>query len=264
MKSLIPLFLAAALPAQTPIVRVMNNSSHPYEGVKRVYLNTRPPHDGGWLMDTFSPGGYLGSFTVPVAVYSVGNLTFDGKYAIDIYLKLNAGEVKDLNLWTMAPVTVPVPQLPVDLASYFQGLPVCNRAYLMPMKIVTGYNVVNEQVHNGAGYTALLGANVNAAFSVLMELTWYPFHEGWLQSTVKIRFHMDYVTPPEGINMGWKGALVMPYGGVNGRLIPGGSRFIPGDEVEVPVTVVWWNRVPQNKTQYAINDINYLVLTAIQ
>jgi len=264
MKSLIPLFLAATLPAQIPIVKVMNQSSQPYEGVKRVYLNRKPPYDSGWLMDTFTPGGYLGSFRVPVAVYSVGNITPDNKIAVDVYLKLNAGEVRDLNFWTMQPVNVPIPQLPPDLGTYFNGLPVCNGVYLMPMQIVTGYNVINGQAHNGAGYTALVGANINAALTVTMELTWYPFNEGWLQALVKVRSVANYVAPANGINIGWNGASVIPYGGTTGLLIPPGRRFTIGEEVEVPVTVVWWNRVPPNKSQYAISDINYLVLTRTQ
>lgn len=264
MKTLIPLLLAATLPAQIPLIRVMNQSSQPYEGVKRVYLNRKPPHDGGWLMDSFSPGGYLGSFRVPVAVYSVANITYDNKIAVDIYVKLNAGEVRDLNLWTMDPVSVPVPQLPPDLGTYFQGLPICNGVYLMPMQIVTGYNVINGQSHNGAGYTAIVGANINAALTTTMELTWYPFNEGWLQATVKIRANLSYVVPQGGITIGWPGATVMPLGGVTGLLIPEGRRITRGEEIEIPVTIVWWNRVPANKSQYAISDINYLVLTRTQ
>jgi hypothetical protein len=264
ISKLIPLFLAATLPAQIPTVLVMNQSSQPYEGVKRVYLHRKPPHDGGWLLDRFTPGGYLGSFYVPIAVYSVANITPDNKIAVDVYLKLNAGEVRQLNFWTMDPVNVPVPQLPPDLGSYFQGLPVCNGAYLMPLEIVTGYNVINGQSHNGAGYTARVGANINSALTATMDITWYPFNEGWLQALVKIRSNANYVVPPGGVTMSWPGALVMPYQGSTGVLIPEGRRLTIGEEVEIPVTIVWWQRIPANKTQYALTDINYLVLTRVQ
>ena len=264
MKIFNSLLFCGSLLAQSPDVLLTNNSSLPYEGIVRVYMDTRPPFDGGWHMSMFGPGGMTGMFTVPTTIYSVGHVNPQGKWSVDLWVKLSANEQRLVDLDTMGRVVMPVPILPEDLLSYFGGVPTINSVMMLPMDIMIGANNTPEQKHTGAGFTVILGANVNQNVMATMEITWYPYNYGWMRGFVTLRSTKDYTVPKGGITMKWKGASVFPLNRPPEVLLPANYQLIGGQEVQIPVTIAWFDRIPNYRADSAWIDVNHLVTAVVQ
>lgn len=264
MMKIFNLLFCGSLLAQSPDVLLTNNSSLPYEGIVRVYMDTRPPHDGGWRLSTFGPGGMTGMFVVPTTIYNVGHINPEGKWSVDLWVKLSANEQRLVDLDTMGPVIMPVPVLPQDLLAQFGGVPTINNVMMMPMDIMIGANNGPDQKHTGAGFTVILGANVNQQITATMEITWYPYNYGWMRGFVNIRSSQDYTVPKGGLTMKWKGASVFPLNRPPEVLLPANYQLTGGQEVQIPVTITWFDRIPNYRANAAWIDVNHLVTAVVQ
>jgi hypothetical protein len=257
------LLFCGSLLAQSPNVLVTNNSSLPYDGIVRVLLPTRPIYDGGWNFTLAGPGGMTGMFPVVNTIYSVGHQTIDGKWSVDLHVKLSAWEQRLVDLDSMDRVISPVPVLPNNLLAAFGGLPVINNITIPPVNVITGANNITNQKHTGLGFTALLAENINSNLAATVEITWYPYNYGWMRGLVTLKSTQDYLVPKGGITMRWKGASVFPLNRPPEILLPVNYQLTGGVEVQIPITVAWLDRVPNNRADSAWIDVNHLV-TAVQ
>ena len=264
MLKIFNLLFCGSLLAQSPDVLLTNNSSLPYEGIVRVFMETRPPFDGGLQLSTFGPGGMTGMFMVPTTIYSVGHINDKGLWSVDMYVKLSANEQRVVNLNTMSPVSIPVPVLPDNLGTYFGGLPTINDVYMMPSNIMIGANNTPAQLHSGAGFTALLAANVTDNIAATCEVTWYPYNYGWMRGVVTLQILRDHVTPATGLRIRWKPGTILPLNRQPEMLLPPNLYVSGGQEIKIPVTIVWWNSIPNNRANSAWIDANHLVTAEVQ
>jgi hypothetical protein len=256
--------LSASVMAQSPDVVLTNNSSFPYEGMVRVHMPTRPIHDGGWHLTMFGPGGMTGMFLAPTTIYSVGHVTTNGIWSIDMYVKLSANEQRTVDLDTMDPVHIPVPTLPDDLVNQFGGLPHIDNVMLMPVGLVRGMNNHPLQFHTGAGFTAIMSARVSPVLDASMEMTYYPYNPGWVKANVKLKALKDYTTPVGGLKIKWFPTVIFPLNRPMGLLLPQNYTITRGQELDIPVTVVWWDRIPNSRANHVMVDINHLVTAVVQ
>jgi hypothetical protein len=251
--------LAFTTVASAQSITLINNSPTPYEGYKRIYLNTPPPYLSGWKVESFGSISMTGMYNLPVLTYSIANLSQNG-WAVDLFVRLNASELRVVDLSTLDVVVQPVPVLPADLGNYFTGLPSCNGTTLWPMELVLGYFNLPTQIHDGAGHTSVLAANINSNLAARLTMTWYANQPGWCQAEMRVRAYNDYMTPNTGINLSWTGASIMRYNGPMGEIVPPNTKLVRGQERKVPLTIVWWNNIPNWQSNSAMADVNYQVI----
>lgn len=205
------LLLAASATAQT--VRVSNLSSHSWHGWVRTTLTTPPPYSAGWTVSSFD------------VVWVVGEQVNEGEWPLDIRLSLLPGQVRDVALPPMAPVTRPLPRLPLEPVAGWGGMPKLNDSYFH----WSDFSV------DGAGVRWKCHAS-HQVWHATMEFVWYPETQGFLEAVVRIRA-ADFAHP--ALQYSLATPLVLSWGTHSELLLPQGHAQAHGDTVEIAATPTW-------------------------
>lgn len=251
MIKLLLTLLALSVPLCAQIVTVVNHSNTRYEGWIRTSVAQRPPHLTGWLLNQNN------EFQLS---YAVGHLDDEGLWAVDLRVAMMPNERRTVDLATLRPVSRVVPQLPQDISNYFQGMPHVNGVQLIPTRVVFGRGNVHPQWHDGAGFTSHISAFINDDLMVKFIVTWYPDQPGWCRGRVVVSPIRSHRIAANGLNMSWGNAFIIPYNGAIGQLLPPSHQLIAGVDLEVFVTVAWWDRVPASSIESFIADAQYQVI----
>lgn len=235
--ALLALLGCASLPAQ--VVRLVNQSLHPFQGWKRVLLTALPPHPAGWDRE-------------PFLVYQVGRQVAPGLHAVDIRVSLEPGAERVVDLAALDPVVRSAPQLPPDPLAYFGGMPMIGGR---PMSLVgvlfppgQGPGPGVPQFHDGAGFTALFRAMLDNTFTAELKVTWYPGQPAWCEAELEVRANLPLgqagpVAVMNGMRLQWGNAVVFVTGGSPWLPLPAGTTFAPGQSITIPLTLVWLTHV---------------------
>ena len=216
MKTLIPLFLAATLPAQ--LILVTNNGPHTFKGLVRAEVDFDPPSRSGFtllncgLCTTVNPTSYI-----------VGDGE-DGRYPIDIDCLVLPYSTTYIDMAAFTSCTRPMPWMRDDPTTLWGGMPLLNGDPFQWQFIKP----------DAEGYRIRCTAYVDVTFAVVLDFIYRPTQMSYQYGDAKIiNLGPSVITsPPTGLNLvwgsGWPYVLAYP-----------NTVFNHGEPVVVPFTMVW-------------------------
>jgi len=159
-------------------------------------------------------------------VWVVGQQVNEGEWPLDIRLSLPAGQVRDVSLPPMAPVTRPLPRLPLEPVAGWGGMPKLNDSYFH----------WSDYAVDGAGVRWKCHASHAQVWHATLEFVWYPETQGFAQATVSIRA-ADFAHP--ALQYSLAQPLVLVWGTYSELVLPAGYAASHGDIVQVATTPTW-------------------------
>ncbi len=232
-RSLLALLLLGCL-ANAQIVQVANRSAVAFEGWKRTVVDVRPPAAAGARGDLR---------------YVLGRRTGLDTWAVDLHLKLAAGEQQTLDLSTF-PATPVAPVLaPADPAHYFGGA--CR---------VGGVALAIAAVAiDGAAVSGHLQGRIAPMLHVDVWTMWYPDQPGMMTGEAVVTCSNGSIpdlgaTIDKPLHLAFGDAVVDVAGAGRGApLVPAGTAFSDGQARAVPFVLGWPRHLadPRAQVQHA-------------
>lgn len=225
MKTLIPLFLAAGLTAQsTQNILVTNTGPNLFRGLVRTEIDFDPPARSG-----FTPLNCGLCISINPTSYIVGDFD-DGKWPIDIECTVPAYSTIIVDLAAFLSCTRPLPWMRDDPTALWGGMPTVNNT---PFQ----WQFMGIE---GEGYRIRCTAYVDVTYAVVLDFIYRPTQMSYQYGDAKIiNFGPSPITSPaNGLNLfwgtGWPYVLAYP-----------NTVFNHGEAVIVPFTMVWQNLMTQ-------------------
>lgn len=228
MRSL-AMLLAAALPAQ--VVRLANHHPYPHAGWIRATIDVPTPALCGVLRGTDG---------MTEAIYRRGRQIGEAKWAVDVSVRLEGGQQRQLDLSTFQSFVMPAPQMPTDVIGYFGGaLPTANGTPLMPVSFAA----------DGAGFLVHLGGRIGGTKALVADVwvLWYP-QQAWCHGEAMVTcsnpMTSDLVEQiPNGVTLAFGDAQVLALGAPAGQIVAPGM-LADGQARVVPFTLRWLRHLP--------------------
>lgn len=211
--------LLAPLAAQT--VRVANYSGQTFDGWKRATVDVMPPHEAGRVGDVR---------------YVLGRRIGADLRVVDLRLRLDPGQVLELDLATAIAAPFARGPLPADPIAFFGSPSIAGKAL----------QVVRVDP-DGAGYLVHLRTRVGRMLCANVWLAWYPDVPGWCTGEAVIAASnptvgdMAATVPPDfALRFGAADVLVPGLAQVGGAcLLPQGEILGDGQARSFPLALVW-------------------------